>query len=263
MRYRSTLLCLLLCSSALVAQMPTGKVLGGLSLVSPLYGLDHNEVVINGVSHTDRGPMYGAFALWTNQRIAINNMLFFSDVNGTDIAGDVFFANYYHNPEASVTWNLGLGWVWHSIDSGDVTMPVEFPAQGPPVMGTVDSHINISAPLPKAGLLLRWPEKGVSLNPYLAWTEENINFADQRFSLDHEDRGMVYGITAKWNWRFLYSTLKYYYQTVDGSGDHYHVARVRNSVFLNHSFGFTTRLEYMEHSTSDDFSILFGPCILF
>jgi hypothetical protein len=56
---------------------------------------------------------------------------------------------------------------------------------------------------------------------------------------------------------------KYYYQDVLDSDTVYNVARFRYNVFLNKKFGIASRIEYMEHSTSEDISFLIGPVFTF
>lgn len=214
-------------------------------VVSPLVGFDNNTIESRGprgqvMELEDTGLEYGLFALFSTHHFTVNNFLFFVDVNDSDISGDVFFANYYYKPESRITLNLGLGYVYHKIDTGQ-------------------TEITIKAPLPKLGLRIGAPEWGMYFNPYLAWTSEDIETTYG----DRTDDAMLYGLTVGWHWRFLGAYVKYYYQDVRGSDESYHVARLRGNLFLSQRFGITTRFEYMEHSTSDDISFLIGPAIVF
>jgi hypothetical protein len=103
---------LALCASIGFAEesAPSG---GGLKwLVSPMVGVDENELSMQqgppgtpATTKEDTGPMYGLFAMVLHPNFVVNNFLFYSDVNDTDVWGDLFFANYYYSSKAPVTWN--------------------------------------------------------------------------------------------------------------------------------------------------------------
>lgn len=214
-------------------------------VIAPLIGVDRNTLQSRGrrgepIELEDTGPEYGLFALWSTKHLTVNNFVFWADVNDADVFGNVLFANYYYNPESRVTLNLGMGYIYHTID-------------------TDLNEITVNTPLPKLGVRIGLPEWGMYLNPYIGWTSEKI---ETTYS-DRTDDAMLYGLTVGWNWRFLGAYLKYYYQDVLDSDDAYHVARFRGNLFLTRRFGITTRFEYMEHSTSDDISFLIGPAIVF
>ncbi|MDY0094338.1 MAG: hypothetical protein RBT80_16720 [Candidatus Vecturithrix sp.] len=214
-------------------------------VVAPLIGVDRNTLQARGmrgkpIELKDTGPEYGVFALWSTKHFTVNNFVFWADVNNADVFGNVLFANYYYNPESRVTLNLGLGYIYHTIE-------------------TKLNDITVKTPLPKLGVRIGLPEWGMYLNPYIGWTSEEIETTYG----DRTDDAVLYGLTIGWNWRFLGAYLKYYYQDVLDSDDVYHVARFRGNLFLTRRFGITTRFEYMEHSTSDDISFLIGPAVAF
>ncbi|GAK56966.1 hypothetical protein U27_03930 [Candidatus Vecturithrix granuli] len=214
-------------------------------VVAPLIGIDRNTLHSRGrrgeaIELKDTGPEYGVFTLWSTKHFTINNFVFWTAVNDADVFGNVLFANYYYNPESRVTLNLGMGYIYHTID-------------------TDLNEITVKTPLPKLGVRIGLPEWGMYLNPYIGWTSEKI---ETTYS-DRTDDALLYGLTIGWNWRFLGAYLKYYYQDVLESDDAYHVARFRGNLFLTRRFGITTRFEYMEHSTSDDISFLIGPAVAF
>ncbi len=214
-------------------------------VVAPLIGVDRNTLFSRDqrgrpIELEDSGLEYGLFALYRTKHLIFNNFLFFADVNKSDVTGNVFYANYYYNPDSRVTLNLGIGYLYHEID-------------------TEGTKVTVKAPLPKVGLRIGVPELGMYLNPYIAWVSEDIETTHG----DRTDEAMLYGLTVGWHWRFLGLTAKYYYQDVTDSDKSYHVARLRGNVFLTQRFGITARAEYMEHSTSDDISFMIGPAIVF
>ena len=214
-------------------------------VISPLIGFDNNTLHSrdrfgNSVDLEDTGFEYGLFALYSTEHFTLNNMTFFTDVNDTDVSGNIFYANYYYNPRSRVTLNLGLGYLYHKIDADS-------------------TEITINAPLPKLGLRIDASEWGMYLNPYVSWISEDI---DTTYG-DRTDEGFLYGLTVGWRWRFLSAYAKYYYHNVTDSSESYNVARLRGNIFLTKKIGITTRFEYMEHSTSDDISFLIGPAFVF
>jgi hypothetical protein len=233
-------------------------------VISPLIGFDNNTLQSRDnrgqpVELEDTGLEYGLFGLFTTKHFVVNNFLFFADVNDADVSGNVFFANYYYNPDSRVTLNLGLGYVYNKID-------------------LESTEITVKAPLPKIGLRIGIPEYGMYLNPYLAWTSEDIETTLQmpamqwppggpppivETRIEETEEALLYGLTAGWHWRFLGATAKYYYQDVRGSSDSYHVFRIRSHMFFSKNFGVVARFEYMEQSMTENISFLVGPALIF
>jgi hypothetical protein len=206
-------------------------------VISPLIGVDNNTLQSRDdrgqpVELEDTGPEYGLFGLFTTKHFIINNFLFFADVNDADVSGNVLYANYYYDPDSRVTLNLGLGYVYNKIE-------------------TESTEIKVTTPLPKLGLRIGIPERGMYLNPYIAWASEDIETTIQvpamqgppagpptgpptmvERQIDETEEALLYGLTVGWHWRFLGATAKYYYQDVRFSSDSYHVFRIRSHMFF-------------------------------
>ncbi len=236
------LLCICSVGTAVAAEEESSAP---MFVVAPLVGVDRNTLQSRDmrgrpIELEDTGLEYGLFGLVYTKHFTLNNFLFFADVNDTDVAGNVFYVNYYYNPESRVTPNLGFGYVYNKIEGDNI-------------------DITVTTPLPKLGVRIRVPEYGLSLNPYIAWAAEKIETPHG----DQEDDALLYGLTVGWHWRFLGATVKYYYQDVLDSDESYHTFRVRNEVYLSKRLGIATRFEYMEHATSKDLSFLIGPAFVF
>jgi hypothetical protein len=214
-------------------------------VISPMIGSDKNTLHSRDrrgqpVDIEDTGLEYGLFALYSTTHFAVNNFLFFANVNDADVSGDIFFLNYYYKPESRITPNLGFGYIYHKIDLDQM-------------------EITVKTPLPKIGVRIGVPEWGMSFNPYLAWTSEKIETTRG----DRTDEALLYGLTINWHWRFLGADAKYYYQDVHGKDKGYNVFRLDGNMFFSKHFGITARVDYMEHSTTDDLSFLIGPAFVF
>jgi hypothetical protein len=217
-----------------------------IMVVNPLFGWDRNELIVpgrNGQVSTirDTGAEYGLFALYANSRVDANNFFFYCEANGADVSGDIFFLNVYGPREDRVTWNIGAGYTWQEVDM----MPLE--------------RVRIYAPMGKVGLLLRFPEWHLSLNPYVAPEREDITTLHG----DTSDDYMLYGLTAKWNWRMLQATIKYYCQDDLHSSESFNTIQGRLYVFINEHWSVIGRFERMEHSVTTDTSYLIGPAFAF
>jgi hypothetical protein len=215
-------------------------------LISPLFGWDRNELIMPGPhgqvsTLRDTGAEYGLFALYANSRLDANNFMFFCEANGADVSGDIFFLNVYGPHEDKVTWNIGVGYSWQEVDM----TPLE--------------RVRVYAPMGKAGLLLRFPEWHLSFNPYVAPEREKVTTLHGDVTSDY----MLYGLTAKWNWRMLQATIKYYYQDDVHSSEHFNTIQCRLYVFLNEHWSVVGRFERMEHSVTTDTSYLIGPAYVF
>ena len=232
----------------------------GLFLVSPMIGWNENTIEdrVTGKDVTDGGWEYGLFSLYATPRFAANNMLFFTSANSADVWGDFLFLNFYGDPEASVTWNLGAGHLWHRISTDDPFAKLD---------------VDVYVPLVKAGVLVRIKPLNITLNPYLAYSWENTYTEGnvyqgpflgwQPVDTSCHTESVLYGLTCKWHWRMAHLTAKYYLEDNLDLNEYYHVARVRGTFMFNRDIGITARVEYMEHSTSEDLSVLVGPTFLF
>jgi len=214
-------------------------------MVSPVFGWDRNELREHGprgvtTSHTDTAPEYGVFLLLSHPNFALNDFLFFSRVNDADIAGNLLFANCYGPRSAKVTWNVGGGYLYHRIrpDGED---------------------IRIDVPMAKAGPLLRITALGLTLNPYLGYSWEAI---DTRHG-NEDNEYYLYGLSASWRWRMLAASANYYYQDRRDGGKDYQTLHCRMIVLLSQHWSLGTRLDYMEHPSTRDTSILAGPSYIF
>jgi len=218
---------------------------GNTFLLSPLAGWNRDEMTMpgpGGVTSTsqDTGPEYGLFMLYANPRVAANNMIFTTEENGAQVTGDIFFLNLYGDPAATVTWNAGAGYTWHSIDAGA-------------------EDITVSSTIAKAGLMIRWPAARLSFNPYLASAWEDVSTTHGDSSADY----LLYGLSAKWQWRMVQSTARYYYQDDLDTSAHFNCYQARVSVFFTRQWGLLARFDHTENSASTDTSFTIGPAYVF
>jgi hypothetical protein len=214
-------------------------------LASPLAGWNRDEMPVpgpNGASTIlkDTGAEYGLFLLYANPRLAVNNTVFHTEENGAKVAGDIFFLNLYGASDAILTWNLGGGYTWHSISVSGQDM-------------------TIGVPVAKAGIMIRWPSAHLSFKPYLAPARENINTPQGDTSTDC----LLYGLTAKWQWRMLQATGMYYYEDDLHSSEHFNNYQARLSAFASRHWGLLARFDRTENAYSTDTSFTFGPVYVF
>ena len=215
-------------------------------LISPLVGFNRDKMSqrdrtghIQTASKT--AAEYGLFALVAHPRFALNDFLFFTQAAGdTPVMGNFFYANLYGDPEAPVTWNIGVGYLYHHIE---------------PEQEEIDVHV----PLAKLGAILRVKELGLTFNPYLGYAWERINTRHG----DKENDSFLYGITVDWRWRMLNINAKYYYQDHRGSDEGFSNVHVRLATGITRHWGAAVRFDYMERSTADDLSVLMGPVWVF
>ncbi|MFH0953635.1 MAG: hypothetical protein V1873_04830 [Verrucomicrobiota bacterium] len=217
--------------------------------VSPIAGVDRNRLKVRGpdgsvTAETDTGPEYGVFALMARPSLVINNFLFYSDVNKADVWGNLFYANFYGSSRREVTWNLGGGYLYHEIRPEDV-------------------RITVTDPMVKAGLRLKLPKWHLSLNPYLgyAWerVEVEIDTPMGTQDVDSDNDSWLYGLTLGYRWRMLEGGVNYYYQDSQDLDEDFQVVRARLNFFFTRKWGIGARIDYAEHQTADDFSVLVGP----
>lgn len=213
--------------------------------VSPLFGWNRNEMAVRGPrgqisSQTETAPEYGLFFLLVHRRLVFTDFAFFTDVNDTDVFGNFAFANLYGDHEARISWNVGAGHLYHKIEPAN-------------------ENITVNVPMVKAGPLINIPEWHLSVNPYMGHAWERV----ETRRADRDNDSCLYGITVGWRRRMLAATVKYYYQDSREADEDYQTVRARAHCMLNEHWGAVVRFDYMEHVTSDDTSILFGPVYVF
>lgn len=219
----------------------------GMILLAPLVGFDRNELTFQAgppgtppVTTADTDWEYGFYSMYVSPRFVLNNVLFFAHANDADIWGDVAYANVYGDPQSAVTWNLGGGYLWHRISTDQM-------------------DIRITQPMVKVGALLRWPQMHATLNPFVGYAWQTISMPQG----DENTKSVLYGVAADWRWRMFYATAKYYLEDNRNNGRQYNVLRVVGSLNLSRSTALMGRIEYMEHSTGTDTSVLLGPAFVF
>ena len=214
--------------------------------VSPVAGWDRNELQVRGrdgttSTETDTAPEYGLFAVFIHPRFVVNNFLFWSkNINDTDIWGNLFFANYYHQPDVPVTWNVGAGYLYHKIK---------------PEM----TEIDVKVPMVKGGPLFRMKQWGITLNPYLGYAWEQVDTPHG----DQDNDSYLYGISGWWRWRMIMVAAKYYYQDSQEIDENFNTFRARLNFGITKNVGGVIRFDYMEHQTTTDTSVLAGPTFMF
>ena len=214
-------------------------------VLSPVFGWDRDDLEVHGPrgatsTQTDTKPEYGLFALVSHPNLTASDFLFFSRVNKTDVLGNFFFANYYVNSETKLTWNVGAGHLYHRIlpDNEDIL---------------------VSVPMVKTGPRVRVPAWHLSVNPYVGYAWERVR--TQHGDIDNDS--YLFGLSGSWQWRMLQTTLNYYYQDSQGVDENFQTLRGRVDVFLSRHWGFVARVDYMEHMSTRDTSLLFGPTCVF
>lgn len=215
-------------------------------IVSPLYGWVTDDSDSAG---KDTSPQYGMYVMYANPRVVINNTTFFSDVNQSDVWGNIASINLYGDPKAKLTWYLGGSYVWHSVKNDNV-------------------EVSVNEPLGKVGFVWRIPDLHLSLTPYVGYgradvrTKVSIPFVGTMQSRDRSDI-VVAGVSAYWRWRMLHANAKYYLaRDLDHNALH-HNFRIWGTAMFNERIGVIGRLEYEEQNSGDTTSWLFGPVFVF
>lgn len=242
----SGLLMMHLCSS-LAAPPVTGQQPERWRLmVSPVIGFNENTVVRRssqgrGIEQSDTAAQYGLFLLASRGWLTLTDYLFWTDVNESEVGGNLFFANVYGRRDEPWGWNIGAGHLYHWID-------------------TPAGEITVDAPMLKVGPVWRHPAAGISINPYAGYVWETVETPRSR----EREGAMLYGLTLGWRKRGTSVSLKYYYQRSTGNDEaDYHTLRTHLNWQFSQSWGGVLRFDYMEHVTSDDISLMAGPVYRF
>jgi hypothetical protein len=227
-------------------ELPPPENRGILWLVSPMTGYNRDELrqrdrTGQTRTATETAPEYGLFALAAHPRLVVNNFLFFTEAaDDTEVLGNFFHANAYGDPGAALTWNVGAGHLYHKIEPRN-------------------EHIEVSVPMAKAGPVLRVRPWGLTFNPYAGCAWERI--ATRHGDVDNDS--YLYGVTVDWRWRMLALNVKYYYQDSRELDEDFNNVHMRLTTGFNRHWGAALRLDYMEHATTDDTSVLAGPVYVF
>jgi hypothetical protein len=88
--------------------------------------------------------------MYANPRLVTNDTHFNTDVNHSEVWGNIVTLNAYGDPVARATWHCGASYLWHDID-------------GHPV------DIRVTEPIIKAGRLFNAPALHLSITPYLGY----------------------------------------------------------------------------------------------
>jgi len=217
-------------------------------IVSPLFGAAQNEDLNNG--QTDISPEYGLFVMYASPRFIVNNTTFFTDVNQSEVWGNISSVSLYGDPKAKLTWYLGGSYVWHQIKADPV-------------------KITISEPLGKIGVVWRIPSKHLSFNPYIGYAPQTVStrvsIPPPVGTIKSRDRSdiAVYGISAYWHWRMFGADAKYYLSQDLDHDTLNSTFRIWGSAMFSENTGILARFEYTEQNTSKDTSLLVGPVFVF
>jgi hypothetical protein len=215
-------------------------------IVSPLYGVVQNENLDNG--QTDSSPESGLFVMYASPRFVINNTTFFTDVNRSDVWGNIASVSLYGDPKANLTWYLGGSYVWHRIQTETV-------------------KVTVTEPLGKVGVVWRIRPMHLSINPYIGYAPQTVytKVSTPFRTIKSRDRSdlAVYGISAYWRWRMLGADAKYYLtQDLDHDTLNNTFRMWGTAMFSEHT-GILARFEYTEQNTTKDTSLLVGPVFVF
>lgn len=227
-------------------ELPPPGETGVMWLVSPLFGVNRDELkqrdrMGRPQTATETAPEYGLFALATHPRFAVNDFLFFTEAAGdTRVMGNFFHVNLYGDPEATVTWNLGAGHLYHKIEPQN-------------------EEIEVSVPMVKIGPLLRFKPWHLAFNPYVGYAWERI---DTRRG-DSDNDSYLYGLTVDWRWRMLGLNVKYYRQDSREWEQDFDNVHVRFTIGITRHWGAALRFDHMEHRATEDTSLLAGPVFVF
>jgi len=107
--------------------------------------------------------------------------------------------------------------------------------------------------------VVRIPDLHLSLNPYLAYTWEEIDIDE----MQQDYNSVLYGLTLNWRWKMIQTTLKYYLEDNLDLDEQFHTVRGRFIISLTQRLAIVVRAEYMEHSITKDTAVLVGPAFVF
>lgn len=221
-----------------------------LFMVSPLYGLNRNELSIPARGPAparvlrDTEPEYGLFAMFVAPRIIANNIVFRTDPSDMKVVGDIASLNVYGPTERALTWNIGAGYLWHEIESDNVTTKIEMP-------------------LGKVGLVWRIAGLHLMVNPYVGYARERVDVETARGTVESGSDVMLYGMSAYWRWRMLQANVKYYIQDDRERNRAFDVVRGQFCAMCSRHVGVLLRAERMEQYCTTDTSFLAGPIFVF
>ena len=215
--------------------------------LSPMAGEVRNELDVRAgppgtpeMTVTDREPIYGFFLMMESPRWKVNNFAFQSEVNQSDIWGDLFYVNYYDAARAPVSWNTGAGYLYHQIE--------------PP-----GESIKVTLPMLKAGPTFYCSALGLFANPYIGYGWERV---DTRHG-NRDNDSWFYGLTLSAHWRMLMASVNYYYQDSQELEEDFQTWRARLIVGLDreHGLGLMIRFDHEETSSSRNDFWMIGPVI--
>lgn len=241
--------------------MPADKPGPVMFMVSPLYGLNRNELTVRGRGGAstvleDTDHEQALFAMLVTPRLVANNIIFRTrpeygrqppgsrTPEYARVVGDIATVNLYGSPESTLTWNLGVGYVWHEIDSGSATTGVDMP-------------------IFKAGVVWRAPSLHMMVNPYVGYAREQVDVETPAGRTESGSHVMLYGVSWYWRWRMLQANVKYYIQDNRASNRAYDVLRGQFSAMFSRHTGILVRAERMEESSTTDTSLIAGPIFVF
>jgi opacity protein-like surface antigen len=227
------------------APLPGGETRDTIITVSPLFGWDRNKMSVRGArgqvsTESDSAPEGGIFLLVVHKNLVFTDFAFCTEVNNTDVFGNLAFINLYGDRKARLAWNVGAGHLYHKIEPANEV-------------------ITVNVPMVKAGPFFNIHAWHLTVNPYIGYAWERIE--TRRADMDNDS--YLYGLTVGWRRRMLAATVKYYYQDSRKAVDDFQTLRARAHCMFNDHWGAVVRFDYMEHVTSDDTSVLLGPLYVF
>lgn len=235
---------------------PTGSMSAGarpgggrpmrMTLISPVVGYDKNTVFVPGgggapdMWATDTKPMTGLFVGETTERFNLNELVFRTNPNSSDVTGNILVANLYGSADKKTTWNVGISYIWHHID-------------------TPGGVITVNEPFVKVGVVQRSQRGRLSINPYLGIGREKVDAGPGSYN----DPCLFAGVAANYMRKETQYALKSYLEYDETTHDSFPVARVQATHMLTQDYGWTARAEYMGNSMGADRTLLVGPVFKF
>lgn len=214
--------------------------------VNPLAGWNRNTVSVKGqggmpsMKLEDEEAEYGLLLLYVSQRLAVNNITFYTPPHDGEIWGNVASFSIYGKPDSLLTWSAGGSWTWHAI-----SMP--------------GSDMTINAPFLKAGAMIRIPGWPVSINPYAGYGIEYVDASGRNYESDM----MLYGVSANTMLHKLHINMKYMLYDDIESSDTFETISFRIIMPVFERIGWSVWAQRMEQLYTRDSSVLTGPVWLF